>query len=124
MKIDFHYLQMMDKILSHMASKPDEVPLSPDLICQRAGIEIEKTLAFMMCAKMSRDGYLQRHDNIRYSLYAEGFFFIKTGGYSTTETRERKKANLQSLQTWAIVVGTFLAGVYGLVEILKRFFQC
>lgn len=124
MKIDFHYLITMDKILAHMASKPDEVPLPPDLIMQRAGLEIEKTLAFMMCAKMSRDGYLQRHDNARYTLFAEGFFFIKTGGYSTTETRERKKANLQSLQTWAIVIGTFLAGVYGLVEILKRFFQC
>lgn len=124
MKIDFHYLEMMDKILGHMASKPDEVPLSPDLIAQRAGLNIDKPLAFMMCAKMSRDGYLQKFDNIRYALYAEGFFFIKTGGYSTTEIRERKKANLQSLQTWAIVVGTFLAGAYGLVEILKRFFQC
>lgn len=124
MKIDFHYLEMMDKILGHMASRPDEVPLSPDLIAQRAGLEIEKTLVFMMCAKMSRDGYLQRHDNVRYSLYAEGFFFIKTGGYSKEEARKRNQAALQFWQTWAIVVGTFLAGVYGLVEIVKRLFQC
>ena len=74
MTIDFHYLQTMDKILEHMASKPDEVPLSPDLITQRAGLNIEKTLAFMMCAKISRDGYLQRFDGVKYTLYAEGFF--------------------------------------------------
>ena len=71
----------MDNILLYMASVPDSLPMLPEVIAQKANIKIERPLVYMMCAKMARDGYLQRNELRRYSLLAEGMFFIEEGGY-------------------------------------------
>lgn len=116
---------MMDTILEHMASIPDEVPLKPDLICERAGLIIEKPIAFMMYAKMSREEYLQRFDGNRYTLMAEGLFFIKSGGYLNKiisesaenirlETIEKHQIFHQSALTWLTIILTVATAIQAL----------
>ena len=71
------------------------------------------------------------NDNLpdgRYLISCKGKMFMEgVGGFIKKDKRDSNAASLQFWQTWAIVVGTFLAGLYGLVEILKyisRLFSC
>jgi len=49
----------------------------------------------------------------------KGLEFIKIDGYNK-QRKEIISINLQSAQTWAISVGTALAGSYALIEIIQK----
>lgn len=104
------------------------------------GIE-DKTLHYALL-KLVKDNYVnqdfQKIGTLNGNLYEisfEGLSFISEGGYVLREKRNRlqdKKLNdieiTQSLQqkwilrlTWVIGIGTLVAGVYYLIEILKFF---
>ena len=72
----------------------------------------------MILEQLVSDRYLSKIGP-RYSITFKGKMFSKSGGYIKKEKRESTSITLQSWQTWAISVGTVLAGIYGLVEILK-----
>jgi len=77
----------------------------------------------MIFEQLVDDGYLTKGDN-KYSINFKGKMFYKNGGYIKEQKRKSNATTLQSWQTWAIVVGTALAGIYALVEILKLLFSC
>lgn len=68
--------------------------------------------------KLVKDDYL-RIDNEGYSITFEGKVFHQSGAYKAKYKKETKTATLQSWQTWAIVLGTSFAGLYGLYEMIK-----
>ena len=58
--------------------------------------------------------------DVKYLISCKGkLFWEGVGGFSEKDKRDSKAATLQSWQTWAIVAGTVLAGLYALQEILK-----
>ncbi|MFN8290732.1 MAG: hypothetical protein U0U70_10770 [Chitinophagaceae bacterium] len=126
------FYKIMDAILTSMCKKPDEIPLSPDVIAKKAGLNIEKPIAFMLCAKMSREGLLQKMESgINYCLRAEALFFEKSGGYmkqfiseNAENTRLEKLESGQKLHrkwmTWLtaiLAVVGLISAVYYLVEL-------
>ena len=72
----------------------------------------------MIFDKLANDGYIKKVNELN-SITFEGKLFSKSGGYEVANKKSAIRANLQSSQTWAIAVGTVLAGAYGLLEILK-----
>ena len=68
--------------------------------------------------------YDDRDPKARYLIACKGkLFWDSIGGFVAQDKQNSKKAAHQSWQTWAIVVGTVLAGLYGLVEIVKALRQ-
>lgn len=73
-------------------------------------------------SKLIKDGFLEPNNPISFTevrITFDGIMFYEAGGYNKKRRKESIQANLQSSQTWAIVVGTLLAGLFGLVEIGK-----
>jgi len=54
-----------------------------------------------------------------FSVTFKGRLFINNGGYKNQLRKESISVNLQLIATWAIVIGTSLAGVYSLYSLLK-----
>jgi hypothetical protein len=54
-----------------------------------------------------------------YYLTFEGKVFIENGGYTGEQKKKARKQILEATQTWAIAIGTALAGIYAIVEIIK-----
>ncbi|MEJ7827581.1 MAG: hypothetical protein WKF91_05280 [Segetibacter sp.] len=86
--------------------------------------------------QLLKDGYLDTHtlkppesmrefvsDTVSYYLSFMGEIFYEQGGYKNAEKRKTISANLQSLATWVIAIGTGLAGIYGLYEMIKSIFH-
>ena len=129
------YYKSMDVILSYMSTVPDAIPMLPVEIAKRAGVDVENPIAYMMCAKMSREGYLQRFDGVKYALMAEGLFFAKTGGYEKLILNEnlenarldklekQSKANQMALfwLTLVVALATFVQAVYCLTELYWKY---
>lgn len=68
----------------------------PEDVAKLSGLNIERQKAFMLCAKMSRDGYLRKSDNTTiYSLKYEGIEFICDGGYTMQRKREEEETEKQ-----------------------------
>lgn len=62
----------------------------------------------------------------QYRINFSGYILHLSGGYASKNKRETNQANLQFWQTWAIVIGTFFAGLYGIIEVckvVKQWFQ-
>ena len=78
--------------------------------------------------KLNKDGYVNYElgdtkDSIfqstkKYMITFEGKMLNETGGYRYKSKRDAISTNLQSAQTWAIAVGTVLAGLYALYQII------
>lgn len=62
--------------------------------------------------------------NVHYLIGCKGKLFLEgVGGFESQNRRDTRRANLQSWQTWAIAGGTVLAGLYGLIEVVKYIVQ-
>lgn len=78
--------------------------------------------------KLTKDGYLDFEINDSkdtifgsdkmYMITFEGKMLNEQGGYRYKEKRDSISAKLQLAQTWAITVGTALAGLYGLSQVI------
>ena len=78
--------------------------------------------------KLEKDGYV--HSNIsdqkdiifktdkKYMISFEGKLLNENGGYRYKKKRDSISASLQLVQTWAIALGTVLAGLYALYQII------
>lgn len=51
----------------------------------------------------------------------KGIMFINNGGYVKFKEKEAISKNLQLVQTWAIAIGTALAGLWSLYLFIKEF---
>lgn len=131
----------LDKMIDYLKGKnnytkfKDIVKDNPDLDCDPIIIKLEKdgyinsgtsTDSQIKFKKELDTGTIYdvtekiiSEDNV-YKLSFEGFMLKETGGYSKLEKRKSNAAILQFWQTWAIVVGTLFAGLYGLYELIKE----
>ncbi|MHB8261907.1 MAG: hypothetical protein ACYDCN_02745 [Bacteroidia bacterium] len=69
--------------------------------------------------KLEKDGFLipiPVNDKKFITTSFEGIVFIKNGGYTEQKRKEMTLKALQSIQTWAIAIGTSLAGAYALCQ--------
>lgn len=92
----------------------------PDL----AKLYLSQSIKDAILVKLVEDGYLIRVTKeeystgvvldsslvTRYSVSFKGYILIKEGGYTRKIRKETTRLNLQSVQTWAIVLGTVAAG--------------
>ena len=102
-----------------MAMHPAEIPLQPDQIVRNASLDTSDDIAHLACDKLYRDGYLAK-ENGGYIVLMDGMIFAASGGYEGKRRRDATSASLQSVQTWAIALGTVFAGAYSLYELLRR----
>jgi hypothetical protein len=78
--------------------------------------------------KLLKDGYIDFETKLpkdtifesdkRYMITFEGKLLNETGGYGDKAKRETISTNLKLVQTWAIAVGTALAGLYAFYQLL------
>jgi hypothetical protein len=61
----------------------------------------------------------KRIEQQTYYITFEGRVFMENGGYTGEQRRKTRKQRLESVQTWAIAIGTGFAGIYAVVEIIK-----
>ena len=76
--------------------------------------------------KLERDGYLidtknGDGDNNKYLVTLEGIIFIESGGYVQKRKNEIRTSFLQTLAIWVTAIGTGLAGIYALIQLMKMF---
>jgi len=70
----------MDEMLSYLRSTIDGSPLAPAVIASKAGQELPTPTCNALCAKMSKDGYMEEHEGRNYTLTADGEIFSILGG--------------------------------------------
>lgn len=79
-----------------------------------------------LCNKLVLDGYVLKEEKIimkssytQYSLTLNGRIFYQNGGYKAYFKNEKSKNRKQQIESILLTYGTALAGLYGLVEIMK-----
>lgn len=60
----------------------------------------------------------------KYLVTVDGRLFAESGGYVEKIRQQTISVNLQSVQTWAIAVGTSLAGLYAFFQLLELLCKC
>jgi hypothetical protein len=137
-------VEMLDKVLEWFAMDVSQIKLSvliprtaapkDQALRNMAEVFLElNTPEFLLFAdlifdKLVRDKYikvLNQQTPIApiYAITFDGILFSRQGGYQKEDKRKVIQATLQSWQTWAIVIGTFLAGLYGLWEIARNIYH-
>ena len=71
--------------------------------------------------KLENEGFIRRDFQEFERLTINGYLFIQDGGYKKKRSREATSKDLQSAQTWAIAIGTALAGLYSLFQLMIYF---
>jgi len=74
-------------------------------------------------AKLIEEKYVMRFDSGQYTLTVTGRMFFEKGGFRQQLIDEKRKARVEVVYIWAVGVGTVLAGIYGLFEMLKWLFH-
>jgi len=132
--------QQLDKILKHIAKRYGDEKEGTFiakkfenivLVASKFDPPIDRDGVYSIVTKLVKDGYahVETMDHgtagtiFEYSPTFEGLTLLQSGGYEKAEERKATQASLQSSQTMAIVIGTVLAGLYGLFEICKEIYQ-
>ena len=120
-------IQKLDTILNFLATNPKAKGLNSEgdlykWFTDSYAENIDMGTFVKILNKLYDNKYVDRelkYNVYHYSISLEGEVFNLQGGYEKLEDRKSKAANLQSWQTWVIAVGTGLAGIYGLYELIK-----
>ena len=110
MKDDYHNL---NKLLKFYIDNISEVAVAPDVAAEKAGVQVDKTTAFLMCRLMFDEGYLdQPSENVaRYEANYKAKLFLDEGGYVTRKrVSDRKK-----WASWMVETFDFLKYPLGIV---------
>lgn len=84
-------------------------------VCNDFSAKRDKPLFLMYLEKLESDGLIKKNETGHVATY-KGLFFK---GYKKAKKKENISTNLQLIQTWAIVIGTALAGLYALYQFLQ-----
>lgn len=71
----------------------------------------------MYLDKLKADDLIKKNETGYVATY-KGLFFK---GFEETKRKENISKKLQTAQTWAISIGTAIAGLYALVQIIQNF---
>lgn len=77
--------ERLDGVLEYLARNQGEIPLTPLQIDQRAKLALPRHEAYMICAKLAKDGLLHRGGDgitVNYVITYDGIQFISDGGYA------------------------------------------
>ncbi len=85
-------------------------------VCNDLSAKRDKPLFIMYLDKLEKDGLIKKNETGHVATY-EGLFFK---GYKKTKRKETVLTNLQLIQTWAIAIGTALAGLYALYQFFQN----
>lgn len=124
--------EKLDKVLAHMANNLDEIPTRPDLICENAGLKVERAEGYSMLDMMLNDGYVGCYDEKRtvYTIRYKGIIFLDNGGYSLEHRHYKRQQLAKKISDCVDIVvkpiGIFtllLSAVLAAIQIYK-FFYC
>ena len=98
--------QQLDRILSHMSHHLDEIPTRPDTIIKKAGLDIDKTTAYLMLDMMHSDGYVKRvgEKDATYIFLYKGVIFIDNGGYTLQHRHYKRQKTAQKIADYVDIV--------------------
>ena len=85
--------------------------------------EISDQDKYLILQKFVKDGYANESTKEEYWITFLGKMFIDNGGYVKQKQKETITKNFQLMQTWAIAIGTALAGLWALYLFLKEIFR-
>ena len=89
-KLNIH--DKLDAILTHMSKNLDEIPLGPDRIIEKSGLNFEKAESYMMFRMLYEDGYIFSHDDkALYGIKTKGIVFLQNGGYQLQHKIYKRK---------------------------------
>ena len=121
-KLDFVLNAMENGFEGHYRN-PTEIIKHHDMVGK---ININELPAIIN--KLVKDGYLDFEvggskdiifdSDKKYMITFEGKLLNEQGGYRYKDKRDSISTNLRLAQTWAIALGTVLAGLYGLYELI------
>jgi|SRR5471030_1337930 len=118
-------LQKLDKILGILIISKEKRASMVQILLD-ANDEITYNDFDIVTTKLIKDGYIERpygfsnpESHTIYSLTFEGLIFYQKGGYIYYSKNEKRKNIKDTIYIWAVAIGTSLAGIYGLFEILK-----
>lgn len=84
--------KQLDDVLRHMAKHSDEIPLRPESIIKSSGLDIDYTLAYLICSKLYDDGYIAHVEPDCYVIKGAGSHFIKNMGYDKQNRRSESES--------------------------------
>lgn len=133
-------LEKLDWVLKEIANNSHPINSSPDIshqdlysILTQNGFNTGIILDYeLIIKKLKKDGYIEESvrssDIYYYSITLEGKILLQRNGYTQQEKdRIRERRNL-NLVNFCLAVGTALAGVFALIEMIKMcltsFFHC
>jgi len=122
--------EKLDIILAHMTKNMAEIPTRPDQICERAGLTVEKSEAYLMLDMMFKDGYVTRNkpDETYYVVLYKGIIFLDNGGYSLEHVHFKRQQLAKKISDYVDIVvkpiGILTAisvSTWTIIQILKFF---
>ncbi|MGZ3957315.1 MAG: hypothetical protein ACXVBT_05470, partial [Flavisolibacter sp.] len=69
--------ETLDIVVFHMASNSKEIPLRPDVICKKAGLDLQTETAYLILNKLHYDKYVDSfgEPDVTYSINGNGIVF-------------------------------------------------
>ncbi|MCB0735993.1 MAG: hypothetical protein KDC92_00675 [Bacteroidetes bacterium] len=111
-------IEKLDAVLKHMTVNPQSE--HSKTICENANLDIEADEANRILKKLNTDKYVDMTENQWcYEINYNGIIFSESGGYNGQISEIKSKRTYQSLLNIIVALGTFCAGIYGLLETIK-----
>ncbi len=111
-KLDYLLQECRDELSRHRTE--EEWHNISKKVCDDLSAKKDKPLFLMYLDKLEADGLIKKNET-GYAATYKGLFYI---GYEKNKRKENISKNLQTAQTWAISIGTAIAGLYALVQII------
>ena len=108
--LDYLLQQCRDELSRHRTE--DEWDAIAKKVCNDKDAKRDKPLFIMYIEKLEADKLIKKTSTGYVATY-EGLFYK---GYGATKRKEVIATNLQAAQTWAISIGTALAGLYAVYQ--------
>ncbi len=118
----------LDLVLRTLLAVTERAQFHKDAIFQNAGLSLTERNSYIIIQKLILDGYVAEATvmldgspvgTYQYYITLNGAQFVHRGGYTKETERLRAKNLRATTQTLALGVGSVLAGLYGLFEMMK-----
>lgn len=117
---------MLDKILKSIyklsgnVSDNEKLQSYVELGIQADEFKIPDKILLALHAKLSKDGYVVTDNGKRFTITFEGILFLDRGSYVQQQKDLHSEQLKVRLTNKVLLIGSFLGGIYALVEILWK----
>lgn len=117
--------EKLDKILLYLFTEytKGKIPFEHSKnICINAGLNISPTESYLILLKLNSDGYVDMSDSNQwlFQINYNGILFFNSGGYYQELKDLKRKRVKNDIYNVVVGLGTFLAGLYALLQFLKE----